>query len=470
VKPFNLSLFNLIVLLLLANNLFASDLNISLKANGVESTIAIAQNDALSLSLGLSSGTLEGHEADWWLTRQLDNDWSSYNLSSESWADGLAVTYQGVLFNFGGINFSGVDSSAVGSYNYYFAVDSLKNSQLDVNILSYDSVTVNVYQGQNSAQDSQPFISVYDPSKACNGTTLLSDAHDSQKPALIEVNMLGQIIWQYEIPTNLILGNPIGLDAEILPNNNILFNLSNSGIYEIDRSGNIVWSYTDAKNSHDADRLSNGNTLFVFGNDDTQDDTQVKEIDTDGNLIWSWSAKDHYLNDIYADISRQGWTHINGVTRLSNGNTLVSLRNFDLSVELDPQGTPIWEFDWRTLGGTSTDPHEPELQSNDNLLVCMQRSSPYRTVEIERSSGNIVWSYKNNDLRTARDCDRLSNGNTLILAVLENGTETNLNDDESVIFEVTAEGEIVWQMQLKNVLVGGSPGIFYKAERVCNTD
>ena len=54
------------------------------------------------------------------------------------------------------------------------------------------------------------------------------------------------------------------------------------------------------------------------------------------------------------------------------------------------------------------------------------------------------------------------------MAVLENGTESDLDDDESVIIEVTPAGEIVWQLQLKNYLVGKSPGNFYKAERLCN--
>lgn len=447
-------------------------------ANQTETSIAIARDEMLSLSLDLNSASDLGKEADWWLLLQYQQEWLFYATVLANWQPGVQYSYQGALVDLENYPVGPLDTSQLGSYDYYFGVDTLKNGQLDLAKLSYSRLNVNVYEGINSAVSQQPFISNYDPLRACNGTTLLADAHDSQNPRLIEVNMLGQVVWQYDIPNSLIKGNPVGLDAEILANDHVLFNLSNSGIYEIDREGHMVWSHIDAQNSHDVDRLRNGNTLYVFGNNDSGEDSQVKEVDANGQLVWSWQAQNYFSSEEYADISRQGWTHINAVTRMDNGNTLVSLRNFDLSVELNSQGEPVWQFDWRTLGLSPlvsedegiTDPHEPELQGNDNLLICMQRNSPYRAVEIERSSGQIVWSYVNHDLRTARDCDRLPNGNTLILAVWENGTETDLSDDESVLLELTPDGDVVWQMQLKEVLVGEGPGVFYKAERSCSAE
>ena len=38
--------------------------------------------------------------------------------------------------------------------------------------------------------------------------------------------------------------------------------------------------------------------------------------------------------------------------------------------------------------------------------------------------------------------------------------------DESTIIEVTPEGDVVWQLTLHGVAVDGSPGLFFKAERV----
>ena len=56
----------------------------------------------------------------------------------------------------------------------------------------------------------------------------------------------------------------------------------------------VVWSYTDPKVSHDADRLSNGNTLIAFGSMDTTSDAQAIEVSPDGKIVWSWHAGDSF--------------------------------------------------------------------------------------------------------------------------------------------------------------------------------
>ena len=302
------------------------------------------------------------------------------------------------------------------------------------------------------------YVDVYDPESACDGTTLLPDLHDPQRPRIIEVDMQGQTVWEYVIPDNLTQYHNPGLDVELLSNGNILFVLPRNGVYEIDRSGTVVWSYLDQQISHDADRLPNGNTLFVWGGPDKKDDAQVKEVNRDGELVWSWYARDQFNVTPYADIYREGWTHANAVTRLANGNTLVSLRNFNLTVEVTPAGSVAWSFDWSSLGGD--DPHEPEILPDNDLLICLQHDTPHQVVQIDRDTGELVWEYFRSGLRTARDSDRLPNGNTLIQGVLVEG-------DDSVVFEVTPDGEIVWQLKLKDTPATDTPGWFYKAERVC---
>ncbi len=324
-----------------------------------------------------------------------------------------------------------------------------------------------VVVSESDAIGGNPYVDIYDSTKTCNGTTLFSDIHDTNNLRILEVNMSGAITWEYHIPASIVAGAPVGLDSEYLTNGNILFTLSGSGVYEVDRSGNIVWSKADPQVSHDADRLDNGNTIYSFGNGDTKDNAQVKEVNAAGDLVWAWYAKDSYDYNLYKDRTRQGWTHTNGVTRLSNGNTLVSLRNFDTTTEVDSTGSIVWSYDWSSLGASGVDPHEPELQANGNLLVCLQNGSPYVAAEIERSTGALVWSYSRGDLRTTRDCDRLPGGNTLILSVLTNGTGDTKEDDDSVIFEVTPSGETVWRLRLKDAPVGESPGHFFKAERAC---
>ena len=296
-------------------------------------------------------------------------------------------------------------------------------------------------------------MDIYHPDKVWAGTTLFADLHIKEKPRIIEVNMLGEIIWEYRVPQDLRLYTNPGFDVELLSNNNILFVLPRNGVYEIDRNGDVVWSYPDNKVSHDADRLPNGNTLVVWGGQDTINDAQVKEINPEGKVIWSWYARDHFDKSPYKDIYQEGWTHTNAVSRLPNGNTLISPRNFHFVVEVNPQGSVI-----RTIGeGIFHNQHDPEMLSDGNILVANHRR-PHRAVELEPDTGNIVWQsiMFERDASPVRDADRLPNGNTLITGTTK-------------IVEVTAEGEIVWQLRLRDVIFSRkeSRGLgFYKAERI----
>ncbi len=297
--------------------------------------------------------------------------------------------------------------------------------------------------------DPDIFVDVYQPDKVWPGTTLLPDNHNPDKPRIIEVNMLGEIVWEYLVPPDLKRYTNPGFDVELLPNGHVLYVLPGKGIYEIDRNGQVTWSYLTTKISHDADRLPNGNTIFAFGGLDQKSDAQVTEIDSQGKIIWSWQAKAHFDKPPYQDIFDEGWTHTNAVARLPDGNTLISLRNFHFVVEVDPRGNIV-----RTTGeGLLRHQHDPEVLPNGNLLLA-DHSEPQRAAEIDRQSGQIIWQFP--VLRQlVRDANRLPNGNTLITG----GTG---------LVEVTAGKEVVWRLRLNMVLEkDAAPGLgFYKAERI----
>ena len=268
--------------------------------------------------------------------------------------------------------------------------------------------------------------------------------------------MEGNILWQYNLPESLKNYTNPGLDAELLSNDHILFVAPLKGVYEIDRSGSVVWSYLDDKISHDADRLPNGNTLINWGGMDNENDTQIKEVNSMGSIVWHWEAKPYFYADPkYQNISMQGWTHANAVHRLSNGNTMVNLRNFNLTVIVNSTGDIIWQHDWSAIGD---DPHEPEILPSGNILIALQWTAPDHAVELEMASHNVIWSYTRNNVSFARDADRLPNGNTLIQAVVNRSPK---------IYEVTSSGEIVWQIAVRGKLLSQlSPGWFYKAQRI----
>jgi len=282
------------------------------------------------------------------------------------------------------------------------------------------------------------YVDIYKPDKTWNGTTLFADYHTADIVRIVEVNMAGEIVWQYNIPDNLKRYTNPGFDVQLLPNDHIMYLLPGNGVYEIDRSGNVLWSYLDSKVSHDFKRLPNGNTLINRGNEDTKDTAQAIEVDPQGKIVWQWFAKSVYDKAPYSSIYREGWAHVNAVTRLPNGNTLVNMRNFNITAEINPQGSVVWQYDWSSIG---QNPHEPEVLPNGNILVCLHHN-PVQVVEINPKSNEIIWQYIFNEDQgnpgNNRDADRLPNGNILI-------------NDAIKIVEITPAKEIVWQLSVKNL-------------------
>ena len=46
-------------------------------------------------------------------------------------------------------------------------------------------------------------VTVYNEGKVWPGTTLLNDNHHAERPRIIEVNMLGEVVWEYVIPRDI---------------------------------------------------------------------------------------------------------------------------------------------------------------------------------------------------------------------------------------------------------------------------
>jgi len=303
--------------------------------------------------------------------------------------------------------------------------------------------------------DSSFAVDIYNPAKACNGKTILADNYDRGSPRIIELNMKGEVVWEYAIPHHLSRYTNPGFDVELLPGNTVLFVLPGKGIYEINRKGTVIWSHLDTDVSHDADRLHNGNTLYVFGNEDKKRDAQVKEVNSNGKIVWSWYAKDEFDKPPYSNGYNQGWTHTNAVTRMANGNTLISPRNFNCVVEVNPKGKVV-----KIIGEKFLEmQHDPEVLPNGNIIVA-NHQKPHEILEIDTRTEKIVWRFAIPKRRVwpLRDADRLPNGNTLIT-----GT--------TALIEITPDKEIVWRLRLKNVRFRSrrdAPALgFYKAQRMC---
>jgi hypothetical protein len=338
-------------------------------------------------------------------------------------------------------------------YERYLVISSIIISFIIVSVASASYIP-------SGTPDPDFVVDIYKPDMTWNGTTLFADYHTTDNVRIVEVNMNGEIVWQYAIPDNLKRYTNPGFDVQLLPNDHIMFLLPGKGVYEIDRNGNVLWSYLDpqGKASHDFKRLPNGNTLINRGNEDTKDTAQAIEVDPQGKIVWQWFAKSEYDKQPYSSIYREGWTHVNAVTRLPNGNTLINMRNFNITAEVNPEGAVVWQYDWSPIG---QNPHEPELLPNGNILVNLH-PQPILVAEVNPKTSESVWRYKIRGTPTfhpeTRDADRLPNGNTL------------MNSGVSLI-EVTPAKEVVWQLTVKSLMEMPTTkeihGLYlYKSERI----
>jgi hypothetical protein len=297
----------------------------------------------------------------------------------------------------------------------------------------------------------------YNPDLAFSGTTLFGLNKKTDERAIIEVDMNGNIIWDYVVPASMSKSNKHNelMDVKRLPGGNTLFNIRGSGIYEINTLGEIVWKHLDKYATHDADRLGNGNTIYLRGWAE-KGEPQVVEVNSAGEVVWQWDGLEEYDIEPFSDVFEEGWIHPNAVTRLENGNTLIGLRNFDMLVEVDKEGKTVWSQKflcekgrtWRRRGVDGLHDgdhlegcnlHEPEIQTNGNILVASH--SPWTTYEITRD-GEVVWEADHRDVGftspRSRDVDRLPNGNTLIQV-------------DNVLYELTHDKQIVWQLEFPEI-------------------
>jgi M6 family metalloprotease-like protein len=115
-----------------------------IKANGSDGPITITTANNLLVTVELDAGNSSGFNADWWVLADTPFGWYHYNVASNSWFPGLIVTYQGPLFDLAPyvvLNMSGLPT---GTYIIYFGVDTNMNSSVDMDVLFFDSVDVNV--------------------------------------------------------------------------------------------------------------------------------------------------------------------------------------------------------------------------------------------------------------------------------------------------------------------------------------
>jgi hypothetical protein len=175
----------------------------------------------------------------------------------------------------------------------------------------------------------------------------------------------GVVLWQKQVEAPLV--------AQRLPDGNT-FIANARDLIEVDRDGEVVFSYTRPEGEHimRAARLPNGDIACVLM---TQ---RFVRLDREG----------HELQNFRVAVNTSGGR----IDVLPDGHVLIPQRARNLVVEYDTKGNGVWSYPAR----------EPiaavRLPNGNTLITCM---TDRRAVEVD-AVGKTVWEYQGTDSRVTR--------------------------------------------------------------------
>jgi len=297
-------------------------------------------------------------------------------------------------------------------------------------------------------------VTIYKPGKCFNGYTLYS-SRQTEKAHLIDMKGKDVHTWEYR-------QGGTWHYVEMLPNGNLLAIIKDVMILELDWNSKLVWK-ADIAAHHDFQRLPNGNTLVLcreYPMNPKIYPTKLKsdwyvELTPKGDKVWEWHFDRHVdeitpLVPVKLPSPVQDWAHTNTVEvmpetplskkdkRFKEGNILFSMRNIDTIGVIDREKKKVV---WAWGPGNLDRQHMPTMLPSGHILIYDNGShrGHTRIIELDPLSEKIVWEYKADPPKsflspTRGSNQRLPNGNTFIA-----------ESDSGRLFEVTPDGEIVWE-------------------------
>jgi hypothetical protein len=334
-------------------------------------------------------------------------------------------------------------------------IENRKEFMTDAQIQDEDSSTVTCYR----------------PEKCDNGYAVLSFEMGPPQTRLIDMNGRIVNVWRQRSERSKYLEN----------SHLLMVGRTRQQILEFDWEGNLVWEYlAPGIVHHDACRLANGNTVFLYREPvpqefkDKSEDPQrrqislqcdvILEVTPDKQTVFEWHQYEHFDIDWHKPDRQHhaDWTHTNtvnclpqnkwhdaGDSRFKPGNYLISMRSLDTILIVDRDtGDIAWKYGGNYRGGLSGQ-HEPNMipkgrQGAGNILIFdngVEQAHHGASVVLELNPVSLAveWTYQDEDFYSGfrSTVERLPNGNTFINEA-----------DHKRIFEITAEGEIVWEYWL----------------------
>jgi uncharacterized protein (UPF0248 family) len=323
-----------------------------------------------------------------------------------------------------------------------------------------------------------------DPERASPGFTLFAP-HFVENRNVYLIDLQGEVAHAWKMPY------PPGLSGYLTERGTLFYNGRTSEesflsrfpfkggvVLEADWNGKVLWELRHPDHHHHGVLLRNGNVLLhcmaevpdeiarrVTGGM-VEGDTQsgqyaarpqadvgkmysdyLSEVTLAGQTVWQWRTWEHLdpAADGIAEVQapRTLWAQGNSVYELPDGDILASYRPTSTVIRISRKtGEILWKLGPPTVAGQ----HGPTLLESGNVLIFdngphrLDDAVPYsRVIEINPATNEILWKYQDKPTWNFFSprmgyAQRLPNGNTLI-------TESSFGR----FFEVTKEGDIVWE-------------------------
>ena len=335
------------------------------------------------------------------------------------------------------------------------------------------------YAASKSAADG---VVTYDPDRAFSGATLFCSGH---APVVLLIDMEGNILHSWTVRFEDVWPDPLPFPAakehkqfirkgHLYPDGEILCLFEYIGIVKLDKDSNILWRHT-GQNHHDI-QVSREGQIYTLGRVEKNMreypqapfalqrvfDDLVLVLDAHGNEIKRISLFDAFYRSDHAGFlnfirNPKDLFHTNSVQLVEEppknkgglfqpGDLLVSIRDLHAIALIDGRSERV---KW-ALTGMWYAQHQSFLLDNGNILLLDNRGgnrgsyfelNRSKVIEVDPLTQQIQWEYSSD--KEGKELfythwlgynQRLPNGNTLI------------TDSESGrAFEVTKEGEIVWE-------------------------
>jgi len=340
-------------------------------------------------------------------------------------------------------------------------------------------------------------VTVYKPSKCYNGYTIINPYRSA---LVLLIDMHGRVVkaW-YAHPekrreswfTKLL---PNGNWLSLLYRTRVLHDASSplrhpesfskkdfdSSIVELSWEEGVIWEYQAAEVGlihHDAGRLQNGNTLILLEKEVAVPSISEKpvaenfiiEVTPENEIVWEWYTTEHFdefafsekakelMGEQGGDIFHTNTLHVLPGNKLGEsdpcfrkGNILCCQRNTNSIFIIDRiTKEVVWSWGEKEVVG----PHHPTMLKNGNILIYDnggEAGYPPRTrfytrlVEINPLTGRIIWEYAHEPY-TYKETAKFFSPSWGSVQRLPNGNTFSLDAHKGRLFEITPQGEIVWE-------------------------